>query len=260
MGVRDVDWSLRQLGEVHALFDAGRDIVLSRAPGRLDVMGGIADYSGSLVLEMPIAEATFAAVQKVPGETVECVSVDYDGKRFSTFEMKLADLMCDGRPHDLASARHYFANREGGDWASYVAGAFFVLAKELGVQGDTGARIVVASRVPIGKGVASSAALEVSVMQAVCSAFEIEMMPRDLALLCQQVENHIDGETGGTEALSDAAAMLVDQLRDPATVAELVERYASACELEPAEVRGGVIDFVRQSLVSGRLVAGGEDT
>lgn len=64
---------------------------------------------------------------------------------------------------------------------------------------------------------------------------------------------------GGTEALSDAAAMLVEQLREPATVAELVERYASACELDPAEVRGGVIDFVRQSLVSGRLVAGGQD-
>lgn len=64
---------------------------------------------------------------------------------------------------------------------------------------------------------------------------------------------------GGTEALSDAAAILVDQLREPGTVAELVERYASACELDPTEIRGGVIDFVRQSLMSGRLVAAGED-
>ena len=31
--------------------------------GRLDVMGGIADYSGSLVLEWPSREATYAAVQ-----------------------------------------------------------------------------------------------------------------------------------------------------------------------------------------------------
>ena len=35
-------------------------------------MGGIGDYSGSLVLEMPIAEAAFVAVQGVhePGVTV----------------------------------------------------------------------------------------------------------------------------------------------------------------------------------------------
>ena len=36
---------------------------MTRAPGRLDVMGGIADYSGSLVLQMPIAEACHVALQ-----------------------------------------------------------------------------------------------------------------------------------------------------------------------------------------------------
>lgn len=36
---------------------------MSRAPGRLDVMGGIADYSGSLVLQMPIHEACHVALQ-----------------------------------------------------------------------------------------------------------------------------------------------------------------------------------------------------
>jgi len=32
-----------------------RPVVIARAPGRLDVMGGIADYSGSLVLQLPLA-------------------------------------------------------------------------------------------------------------------------------------------------------------------------------------------------------------
>jgi galactokinase len=32
------------------------------APGRLDVMGGIADYSGSLVLQMPISQKTCVTV------------------------------------------------------------------------------------------------------------------------------------------------------------------------------------------------------
>jgi galactokinase len=31
--------------------------------GRLDVMGGIADYSGCTVLQMPIKEGTFVALQ-----------------------------------------------------------------------------------------------------------------------------------------------------------------------------------------------------
>ncbi len=43
------------------------DLIVTRAPGRLDVMGGIADYSGSHVLEFPIAEATFVALQPNDG-------------------------------------------------------------------------------------------------------------------------------------------------------------------------------------------------
>ena len=40
-----------------SLFERGAVVTVARAPGRLDVMGGIADYSGSLVLQRPIAEA-----------------------------------------------------------------------------------------------------------------------------------------------------------------------------------------------------------
>ena len=41
-------------------------VLVARAPGRLDVMGGIADYSGSLVLQLPLAEACHVAVQRQP--------------------------------------------------------------------------------------------------------------------------------------------------------------------------------------------------
>ncbi len=41
-------------------------VYVARAPGRLDVMGGIADYSGSLVLQLPLAEACHVAVQRHP--------------------------------------------------------------------------------------------------------------------------------------------------------------------------------------------------
>ena len=47
----------------HELFRPNESVCIARAPGRLDVMGGIADYSGSLVLEMPITAAAFAAAQ-----------------------------------------------------------------------------------------------------------------------------------------------------------------------------------------------------
>lgn len=45
------------------LFEEGELLHITRAPGRLDVMGGFSDYSGGLVLQLPIEEACFAAGQ-----------------------------------------------------------------------------------------------------------------------------------------------------------------------------------------------------
>ncbi|HKP68173.1 MAG TPA: hypothetical protein VJV05_02740 [Pyrinomonadaceae bacterium] len=194
--VSDLDWFVEKVN-ARSFFETVRDVLVARAPGRLDVMGGIADYSGSLMLELPIAEGTFAAIQRNGSDMIEIASLKDDDDRTFAFSMKLDDLVRDGEPLDLASARDFFAKQDGGAWASYIGGVFFVLSKELGVRFDAGAKVLVASRVPIGKGVSSSAALEVSVMQAVCSAYGIKIEPRDLALLCQKVENHIVGAACG---------------------------------------------------------------
>jgi galactokinase len=54
--------------------------VVARAPGRLDVMGGIADYSGSLVLQLPLAEACHVAAQLRPSPSgVSCAARDFTG-------------------------------------------------------------------------------------------------------------------------------------------------------------------------------------
>ena len=183
-----------------ALFARGAGLSVARAPGRLDVMGGIADYSGSLVLQRPIAEATWAAVQRIDRPVLEIVSV---GRAPCT--IALATLVRDGAPIAYRDARSMFANDDeaigGGPaaphWASYVAGGWLVLARERGMPHESGARIVVASNVPEGKGVSSSAAIETASMHAVADAFGIPLEPRDLALLCQTSENLVAGAPCG---------------------------------------------------------------
>src|SRR5215475_11488796 len=61
--------------QVRDFFDPGESILVTRAPGRLDVMGGIADYSGSLVLELPISEAIFAALQLDSSRTITVITL-----------------------------------------------------------------------------------------------------------------------------------------------------------------------------------------
>src|SRR5499426_2535679 len=183
--------------ETHKLFDPKAELTVARAPGRLDVMGGIADYSGSLVLEMPIREATFAALQRHPDRRLTIVSLAEDLEQTLVFEMSLSDFEDGDKPVDYDAARDRFQRNPSRHWAAYVAGVFLALMRERGIRFLDGARILIASRVPQGKGVSSSAALEVAVMQAVAAAFDISIDARETAILCQVVENRVAGAPCG---------------------------------------------------------------
>jgi L-arabinokinase len=174
-------------------FDASGELFVTRAPGRLDLMGGIADYSGSLVLELPIAGAAHVALQLRGGvDALRIVSLPADpGARPRSFEMSLGDFLDAGRPVAYAAAAARFRRAPGDLWASYVAGAFLVLMREKRVAFDRGARILIRSEVPEGKGVSSSAALEVAAMSAITAAYGVDLSPRETAFLCQKVENLI---------------------------------------------------------------------
>jgi L-arabinokinase len=111
--------------------------------------------------------------------------------------MSLSEFETAGEPIDYDAARVRFQRDPSQHWAAYVAGVFLALMRERGVRFRDGARILISSSVPQGKGVSSSAALEVAVMQAVAAAFDIAIDARETALLCQTAENRVAGAPCG---------------------------------------------------------------
>lgn len=194
----DVTKFIETVKSSREFFDKTAEIFITRAPGRLDVMGGIADYSGSLVLEMPIAEAALVALQQDEKRVLKIESRGAEtNNRTHFFEMSLDDFERDGKPVSYAEAREKFSADAANNWAAYIAGAFLVLMRERDFRFTQGAKILIDSKVPEGKGVSSSAALEVAAMMAIKAAFEIEIEPREIAVLCQKVENLIVGAPCG---------------------------------------------------------------
>ena len=201
------------LADARGLFEARQDLYITRAPGRLDVMGGIADYSGSLVLQLPLREAALVALQKTDSRELSIVSLTGDENlRRRSFHMRLEDFERDAEPIRYAEARALFSREPRCSWAAYVAGAFLVLMRERGARFRQGARILIDSQVPEGKGVSSSAAIEVAVFSAVVAAWDIPVEPRDLALLCQKVENEVVGAPCGVMDQMTAACGEADRL------------------------------------------------
>jgi L-arabinokinase len=164
------------------------------------------------VLELPIAEATLVALQKQSARRLSIVSLLENEERVLSFEMPLADFERAGEPVAYDEARRYFKRDDDRQWAAYVAGVFIVLMRQLGVRFDQGARVLISSRVPEGKGVSSSAALEVATMSAVAAAFKIAIDAREIALLCQRVENLVVGAPCGVMDQTTSACGEANQL------------------------------------------------
>jgi galactokinase len=151
---------------VRGLFAAGTPIHVARAPGRLDVIGGIADYSGSLVLEMPIAEAAFVAVQAATADAgVIIVSLPQQPNEPPRRVSIPADQWTAMRYADYDVVREALRKDSAEAWAAYVVGPLLVMLRETKAQLPSGLRILLDSHVPEGKGVSSSAAVEVATME-----------------------------------------------------------------------------------------------
>ena len=183
-------------------------------------MGGIADYSGSLVLELPLREATRVSIQREESRTLSLASERLVGES-SSLTMPLEELS-----QSYEEARSYFRRDSSRAWAAYVAGAFVVLMREKGAVFRDGARIDIQSTVPEGKGVASSAALEVATMMAIDAAYDLRLKPIEVALLCQKVENAVVGAPCG----------VMDQMT--AVFGEEDRLFALLCQ--PAEIQANV--------------------
>src|ERR1043166_5095008 len=164
-----------------------RGTLTAQAPGRLDVMGGIADYSGADVLELPLACCTQAVLQDSAGARVELRSKRERG--WHEYACELSELSA-----SPAEVRGRFSELD--RWAAYPVGVVY-RCLQLGADASRGFRLQIESTVPEGKGVASSAALEVASMMVLAAHFGLSLTPERLALECQWAENHIVGAPCG---------------------------------------------------------------
>ncbi len=123
---------------------------VARAPGRLNLIGEHTDYNGGRCLPIALPHATWVAVAARADDRVRVSTEAMD----ETWSGSVADLT----PGAV------------GGWAGYVAGALGALAEEHPVA-RRGYDVHVASSVPLGAGLSSSAALTcASVLAALAAA------------------------------------------------------------------------------------------
>ena len=150
--------------------------VRATAPGRVNVIGEHTDYNGGFVLPAAIPQHTTVELRRCPGLSVEVWSRDIapGGER-------------NGYTLGSETPQH--------DWLDYVSGITDVLASDGHRLG--GFQLRIESDVPVGSGLSSSAALEISVLRALREAFSLHLSDVELALIGQRVENEFVGAPVG---------------------------------------------------------------
>jgi galactokinase len=141
-----------------------------RAPGRINLIGDHTDYTGGLVMPMAIESACYVGVAENGRDLIRMFSEDaQDG-----ITIRLEDL---GSAHPRRN------------WTDYVIG----VAVEIQRAGRVlrGQDLLIQSTIPIGAGLSSSAALEVSSALALLGTSRME--PLELVLMCQRAENKFVG-------------------------------------------------------------------
>jgi galactokinase len=149
----------------------GRAPTVSRAPGRVNLIGEHTDYNDGFVMPAALEFATLTAASSRPD------------RRLRVYSM----IMDETREFDLDSPPAAAA----GDWSDYILGVALMVEK----SGRTlrGADLIVWTDVPIGAGLSSSAALEVSCAHALITTAGLPFEPIEIAKICQRAENDFVG-------------------------------------------------------------------
>ncbi len=192
------------------------------APGRINLIGEHIDYNGGSVL--PIATPQRAYIELAPR----------DDDRVNAFSVELGE-------------EHYrlTSEKRGRGWIDYVQGITRTLA-DTGLKGS-GFDLWLHSRVPVGAGLSSSAALEVALLRGLRELWGLTLNDLELAILAQRAENTFVGANVGimdqlaSSLCNEKTALLID---------------TATLQTRPVELPPGLSLLVIDSGIKHELVTG----
>jgi len=175
----------------------GAPRVVTRSPGRLDLMGGMGDFSGSLALQIPTEVGVFVAAGLREDQRVYVETLGGDGHvQPSRWEWPLSWLyQAGGR---IVPTSEFSGKFEPCPWVRHVAGVCHSLLEAGYVTHFAGGMtIFLASDIPSEAGLAASAAIQVAVAKALAALFEPGLSEEQILAACRKAVPHVPGATVG---------------------------------------------------------------
>jgi galactokinase len=145
--------------------------IISSAPGRINIIGEHTDYTLGYVLPSAIDKKIYFLASKRNDSEVNLWSEQFKEKDIFSLE----------------KIEHSTIKR----WTNYVRGVFnLLIQKKYSLKGIDG---LIWGNIPIGAGLSSSAAFEVSILNCLNNLFDLYIEKKDIAIMAQKVEQEFVG-------------------------------------------------------------------
>ena len=156
--------------------------VIVAAPGRINIIGEHTDYNYGLAMPVAINKYIFVSISFNKNKKINIYSDKFNDKvSFSLDNLNTSKM-----------------------WCKYVLGSIKEVFQSYNVS--SGLNIFIHSNLPMGKGVSSSAALEVALVNSLFEIFDIDKNHIDIIKICQRIDHKYIGIQSGT--LDQSASQL----------------------------------------------------
>ena len=162
--------------------------VIVRAPGRINIIGEHTDYNYGLAMPAAINKYIFVSMSFNKDRKINIYSDQFDDKVSFSLD-------------NLSGSKA---------WHKYVLGSIQEVFKSYNVS--SGLNISIHSNLPMGKGVSSSAALEVALVNSLFEIFNIDKDDNEIIKICQKIDHKYIGIQSGVLDQSASQLSKVDNI------------------------------------------------
>ena len=226
-------------------FNSG-EIWVGRVPARLDVMGGIADYSGANVCEAVLGGGMLMALQPRTDRTLRIRTMQM-GRRSLPVETRIPlDYLAAGDSvGEYSQIRELCQSNPLVSWVAYIGGSIFTLLKEESINLPFGFSFLLLSGVPMNVGIGSSAAVEIGTLSCLNAYLGLKLSGARLARLAQMAENYVVGAPCG---IMDQIAVASGRSGKLTHILCRPGQIVSEVEIPPGTGFVGISSMVRHSV------------
>jgi len=195
---------LLSLLKLHKEKFGNEEIIIVRAPGRINLMGRHIDHQGGDVNLIAIDQEIF--ITAALRNDLKIISYNIDSNSFKNFQFDFSSLN-----YNLLKDWKEFLNSEvlllkfrspGGSWDNYIKAAYLRIANKYNNDKILGANLCVSGNITIAAGLSSSTALTTGIFHALLELNKIQLSDDEIINLCAEAEWFVGTRGGSSDQIA----------------------------------------------------------